>query len=219
LDKKGRYAMKKIIRSLVLVSVSVFGISSLALGNSITINFKNGKTVVYDQSEISSITFSDIVRPSINIVSGIKTFNGVSDGLDVGTALPPKMTGDFIIEMDVKPGASQQTHADIIDFNHRANVGLVIQQQVDDLNNFAFAVGNGNSGAVITYRLQTGVWQNIVFQRQGTEIRLYVNGQLVQAQPCFAGNIQYLPGSTVTVGYNKNYGRYFRGEIKDLRVK
>lgn len=211
--------MKRIIGSIIIVLVSVFGLSLLAYGNSVTINFKNGKNVVYDQAEISSITFSEAARQSINIISGTKTFNGTSDGFDVGAALPQKMTGDFIIEMDVKPGASQQTHADIIDFNHRANVGIVIQQKGDDLNNYDFAVANGISGAVITYGLQTGVWQNVVFQRQGTEIRLYVNGQLVHAQPCFAGNIQYLPNSAVTVGYNKNYGRYFKGEIRDLRVK
>jgi len=216
---KGGYEMKKIIGSLALVSASVFGLSLLAYGNSITINFKSGRTVVYDQSEISSITFSETARPSLNIISGIKTFNGVSDALDVGTSLPPKMTGDLIIEMDVKPGASQQTHANIIDFNHRANEGLVIQQQGDDLNNFVFHIGNGNTVASITYRLQAGVWQNVVFQRQGTEIRLYINGRLVQTHPCFAGNIQYLPNSTVTVGYNKTYGRYFKGEIKDLRIK
>jgi hypothetical protein len=216
---KGGHEMKKIIGSLALISASVFGLSLLAYGNSITINFKNGRTVVYDQAEISSITFLETVRPSLDIISGTKTFNGVSDGLDLGTSLPPKMTGDFIIEMDVKPGASQQTHADIIDFNHRAVVGLVIQQKGDDLNNFDFAVSNGNNSAVITYRLQTGVWQHVVFQRQGTEIRLYVNGSLFQTQPCFAGNIQYLPNSAVTVGYNKTYGRYFKGEIKDLRIK
>jgi hypothetical protein len=211
--------MKKIIGFLALISASVFGLSLLAYGSSITINFKNGRTVVYDQAEISSLTFSETVSPSTYLISGTKTFNGISDGLDLGNSLPPMMTGDFIIEMDVKPGASQQTHADIIDFNHRANVGLVIQQKVDDLNNFDFFIANGNSGSVITYRLQTGVWQHVVFQRQGTEIRLYLNDVLVQTQPCFAGNIQYLPDSSVTVGYNKTYGRYFKGEIKDLRIK
>jgi hypothetical protein len=199
--------------------VFVLALPLLAYGDSVTINFKNGRTVVYDQAEIGSITFSETARPSSDIISGTKTFNGFSDGINIGASLPAKMTGDFTIEMDVKPGPSQQTHADIIDFNHRANVGIYIQQNGDDLNNFVFAIGNGNSSAAITYRLQTGVWQHIVFQRQGTELRLYVNGVLVQTQPCFAGNIYYLPDSSVTVGYNKTYGRYFKGEIKNLRIK
>ncbi len=210
--------MKKMITSLALVSACVFGLSLLAYGNSITINFKNGRTVVYTQSEISSITFSDSTSLSY-IFSGVKVFNGINDGIDIGAALPSRMIGDFTIEMDVKPGSNQQTHADILDFNHRANVGLVIQQRGDDLNNFDFAIGNGSSGAVITYKLQTGVWHHIVFQRQDTEIRLYINDALVDTKPCFAGNIYYLPNSSVTVAYNKTYGRYFKGEIKNLSIK
>jgi len=62
--------MKKIIVSLALVSACVFVLSLLAYGNSITINFKNGRTVVYDQSEINSITFSEAARPSSDNIFG-----------------------------------------------------------------------------------------------------------------------------------------------------
>jgi hypothetical protein len=96
---------------------------------------------------------------------------------------------------------------------------LVIQQNCDDLNNFSFAIGNGNSGAAIAYRLQTGVWHHVVFQRQGTEIRLYINDALVDTKPGFSGPIYYLPNSSVTVAYNKTYGRHFKGEIKNLRIQ
>ncbi len=211
--------MQKVTGFIVFVAAFIFVFPLLVRGSSITINFKDGKTVVYEQSEISSITFLEKTpRAFIDIFTGAKAFNGNNNGLTVGTELPPKIMGDFVIEMDVRPGESQQTHANIIDFNHRENIGLAIQQQENDLNNFAFFIGNGSSSAGITYRLQTGVWQHVVFQRQGKEIRLYVNGLLIQTQPCFAGNISYLSNSSVTVGYNANYGRYFKGEIKDLKI-
>jgi len=181
----------------------------------------NHRGVVWSsKSETRSTTVAEPARdPSHFVISGTKTFNGANDGIDLGAGLVSGITGDFTIEMDVRPGSTQQTHADIIDFNHRENVGLVIQQRGDELNNFQFFFGNGSSTSLIAYRLQADVWQHVVFQRRGTEARLYVNNALVDSKPCFAGNIYYLPGSTVTVGYNKNYGRYFKGEIKDLRIR
>lgn len=211
--------MKMIKQWILLAAALSIALPTLAHSSMVTINFKNGKTVVYNQSEINSITFAEAAKSSSYIFSGVKSFNGVNDGIDLGTALPSRMQGDFTIEMDVKPGSNQQTHADILDFNHRDRVGLVIQQVGDDLNNFVFAIGNGNGGASITYRLQTGAWQHVVFQRADTEIRLYVNDALVETKPCFPGNIYYLPDSSATVGYNKTYGRYFKGDIKNLSIR
>ena len=158
----------------------------------------------------------DETSPIAAYSSGV--FDGNSGGSALGTNITPRLEDDFTIELTVRPGAPQQTYADIIDFNHRANLAIVIQQNQDDTNSFIFAIGNGTTGSAITHRLQAGVWQRIIFQREGTQLRLYVDGALVATQPCFLGKIAFLPDSNVTVGYNANYGRHFRGEIQDLRI-
>ena len=146
------------------------------------------------------------------------SFDGRTDGFTLGQRLPAQLAGDFTIEMTVKPAAPQETNADIIDFNHRAVQGLVIQQLQDDTNNYVFHIGNGTVKTMFTYRLQTGVWQRVVFQREGTLLRLYVDGALAATQPCFPDPIDYLPDSDATIGYNKSYGRHFKGELKDVAV-
>lgn len=145
-------------------------------------------------------------------------FDGSTSRVELGSAVVPNMLGNFSIEMWIAPGSTQQTHADILDFNHRENVGIVFQQNVDSLNQFGFSVGNGTTSASITYQLQTGVWQHIKFQRLGTQLLLYVNKSLMATAPCFSGDVYFLPDSGFTVGYNLNYGRYFNGSIYDLKL-
>jgi hypothetical protein len=189
----------------------------------------SGVTVAYNvnygryfNGTIKGLKFWNYARSPASLQSksmGLATFafNGSTDGLGLGGGLVPKMVGDFSIEMWVYPGSTQQTYADIVDFNHRSNVGLVIQQDGNNLNQFVFAVGNNSTSAGILYQLQTNTWQHVRFERRGAELRLYINSSLVATQPCFAGDIYYLPGSNVTVGYNVNYGRYFNGTVYDLK--
>jgi hypothetical protein len=62
--------MKKTNGSILLAAVCLFALPLVAYSDSITINFKNGRAVVYDQSEINSITFSEAARPSSDNISG-----------------------------------------------------------------------------------------------------------------------------------------------------
>jgi hypothetical protein len=182
------------------------------------------KTISSSINDFSSISFDNMIS-SINIVKSTAiesplTYlanSPVNTQQNLGTTLAPRMTKDFTIEMWVNPGNTQQTYANILDFNHRANVGMVFQQDGNNLNNFGFGMGNGSTSAGIIYQLQTGVWQHIAFEREGTALRLYSNGKLVATAPCFAEDIYYLPGSAVTVQHNINYGRYFNGAIKGLK--
>jgi hypothetical protein len=146
------------------------------------------------------------------------SFNGSSDGMSLGTRLPEIMKGDFTIELLVNPGATQQTYADILDFNHRANVGLVIQQNGNATNQFLFYIGSGSTSSGVSAQLTANRWQSVVFERQGAQLSLYLDGSLVSQLTGFSGNISYLAGSNVTVGYNANYGRYFNGQIKVVRI-
>ena len=138
--------------------------------------------------------------------------------INMGTSIPPAMTGDFTIEMWVYPMDTQETYANIIDFNHRNNIGLVFQQNGNNLNDFIFGLGNGSTTSYIQYQLQTKTWQHIAFQREGTTIRLFVNGNLVASQACFAGDVYYLPDSSATLWYNLNYGRQFNGMLKGVKL-
>jgi hypothetical protein len=176
----------------------------------------------YFSGSIKGLKFWDHAQSDSGIVAdsllhSTFAFNGSTDGLMLGNAITPKATGYVAMEMDIYPASTQQTYANIIDFNHRNGIGMVIQQNGNDVNNFGFCLANGSTGSGILYRLTPNVWQKIKFERNWSVINLYVNDKLVATQPCFSGNIYFLPNSNVTLGYNANYGRYFNGSIRNLR--
>jgi hypothetical protein len=144
-------------------------------------------------------------------------FNGSTDGIKLGDIIVSRMTKNFSIEMKIKPGSTQQTYANILDLNHRANIGFVIQQNGNSTNNFIFGLANGSTTSYISYQLTANTWQTVNFERKGTTINLYVNKILVSTQSCFAGDSYFLPGSSATLGYNVNYGRYFNGSISNVK--
>jgi hypothetical protein len=84
---QGGEEMKKTHGFILLAAVCVFAFPLVAYSDSITINFKNGSTVVYDQSVINSITFSEAARPSFGNVSGR---DGHFIAYDNGTVLDTK---------------------------------------------------------------------------------------------------------------------------------
>lgn len=174
----------------------------------------------YFNGEINGLRFYNYVKNEWNIQNDMFissfTYNGSNEGINAGSQYTTKMKNNFTISMWVKPQNTQQKYANIIDFNHRGNLGLVIQQDGSNNNKFGFGLGNGSTSSGITYQLKSREWQHIAFQRQGGEIRLYVNGLLVDTQTCFTDSISYLENSEATIGFNKTYGRYFNGQVRNI---
>jgi len=160
-------------------------------------------------------------------VTGLYKNQAVCDGspnggVNLGSSFSSQLTGDFVIELNVLPKSTQNTYANILDVNHRANVGLVIQQAGDDVNNYVFGIGFGNTSACILQRLTPDKGNYICMSREGGvfALQVYPSGpnsyQSVACDP--AAPISIIPGSNITMGYNANYGRYFNGTVYNLRV-
>jgi outer membrane protein assembly factor BamB len=162
------------------------------------------------------------------------TMNLVCDGTDKGLDLPginpQDLKSNFRIELEFVAGATQNTYADILDFNHRDNVGLVIQQAGTSTNTFVFYIGNGSSYSYVTYHFNPGTTYSIVFQKVANRLQLFVSEgsyigsfrtlplEKVAETVCFSGDVYFLPGTVPTLGYNKNYsGRGFNGQILNVK--
>ncbi len=215
----------KVIGKFYFLALALIGLLALGLAACSPVLQENP---VDDEGAPNSAPISlniDPNRPLLNLVC-----DGSSKGLDLTRLNPADFAGDFRIELELRAGTTQNTYANILDFNHRANVGLVIQQMGTDTNNFMFAIGNGTTSAALSCELDPAFNNVIVFQRSGNLLELYVGWVYpdvpVGSYPktldltcvgrtfdCFTGPVAFIPGSVPTLGYNKNYGRGFNGTI------
>lgn len=47
---------------------------------------------------------------------------------------------------------------------------------------------------------------------------IYINGIMKDKRACFAEDISYLTYAALTLGYNANFDRYFKGQIRGLKL-
>ena len=160
---------------------------------------------------IPALSYADSSSLPLNTIDSMAGFQD-----NLGSNLPPQLTGDFTIEAWVNPAATQPTNAAIIDFNSGNNTGIVIKQNGATVNNFGFDIGNGISSYGMNCQLQANVWQHLAFQRQGQTLNLYINGNLVATQGCFAGSIT-APNADVTLGYSLTNGGNFNGRMSGIK--
>ncbi len=84
-----------------------------------------------------------------------------------------------------------------------------------------FTIG-GKDGFLVRVngdQLETGRWYHIAGQYDGSEAKLYVDGELIKAKP-YDGGMDYTFSDVLQVGgqfWSDKYD-WFRGQIKDLRV-
>jgi len=149
---------------------------------------------------------------------GAIQFDGKDDVIDVGTNNSIKPTKDITLEFWVKPGASQNTYADI--YGNHVGGGFVVQQNVSQLNKFYFTYNNGSSfqGIGLVTQLNTGQWNHFVVQKNGTVVRHYLNGVFV-GQVSVSGDIYYAANEHMYIGNGyTGLSRVFNGTIDETRV-
>lgn len=63
-------------------------------------------------------------------------------------------------------------------------------------------------------------WYHVVLSRSNTEIRLYINNQLVQSQPSSASLPAAYMNSSIYVGtrFQNGLGQSFKGQLDDIRI-
>jgi hypothetical protein len=83
---------------------------------------------------------------------------------------------------------------------------------------------NANNGALITSptKITLNQWQHVAATKNGTEVKLYLNGELVHTESLEAAEIAYNNGFELSIG-KQNQGRpffksAFQGEIDEMQI-
>ncbi|MFA6028048.1 MAG: DUF2341 domain-containing protein [Patescibacteria group bacterium] len=133
-------------------------------------------------------------------------FDGSDDNIDMGSWLDYQT---FSISLWVRPGATQNTYADIFDNNHDASHNFVMQQDGGTTNRYGF---NGITG---TFDLTASNWQHIVAIKDTTGSWVYVNGSLVGSGG--ASTISF-SGQYLRFGRWGGGGRWWTGRMDEINV-
>jgi len=148
---------------------------------------------------------------------GSIVFDGVNDYVNCGSINFTSGTS-ITIEVWVNPNSSQNTYADILDYNHGANGGFVIQQNGNALNQYYLAYWNGTSFDITsTITLNSNSFNHLVFVKSGTSTIGYLNS---------VNTIQYTGSSNINCsGYVLYLGRFvvgagreFNGSISNTKI-
>jgi hypothetical protein len=139
---------------------------------------------------------------------GSLSFDGVNDYVDCGSINFTSGTS-ITIEVWVKPNSSQNTYADILDYNHGATGGFVIQQNENALNQYYFAYWNGSGFNITpTITLNSNSFNHLVFVKSGTSTIGYLNS---------VNTIQYTGSSNINCsGYALHIGRFVAGAGREF---
>ena len=133
--------------------------------------------------------------------------------------LQTEFSQEFTIECWVNPADQQNVHANIFGNHEGEGMGLVLQQDGANTNQFYAAYGIGAKKWVMTepVALTPGRWQHVALVKTREKLRIYLNGVLVAEEECTAPALPSSMPLAVGLGYTDRT-RCFRGLIDDFRV-
>lgn len=140
------------------------------------------------------------------------SFDGADDSVDLGAGYQLQT---FTYAFWVKEGETQGSgFIDILDTDHRSEVGIVIQKGHDGPHDYVVGMG-GTEGMFVT--LQPGVWQHIAFTRGEDGLaQLFLDGQRIDTKS--SPPVVYHGSEFLRLGRWGGGGRHWRGEIDEFRV-
>ena len=124
-----------------------------------------------------------------------------------------------LVECWINPADHQNAYADIFGNHVSEGLGVVLQQNGTQANQFYAAYGAGQQKWVLTdpVTLAAGRWQHLALVKMATELRLYLNGILVTATEEAAPLLPSPMPVAVGLGYS-DAGRCFCGLIDEFRI-
>lgn len=138
----------------------------------------------------------------------------------IDTGFPQTELGEeFTVECWVNPADHQGQHADIFGNHVSEGLGLVLQQDGANTNQFYAAYGVGDKNWLMTdpVALAPDRWQHVALVKTREDLRIYLNGILVVTKDAAAPALPSPMPLAVGLGYT-DQTRCFRGLIDDFRV-
>ena len=138
-------------------------------------------------------------------------FNGSSAYLQSAAAFDLLQgSSDCSIFVVTRPGASQPTYADLFDYSHDGNGGLVYEQNGNNLNQFYF-----NGFAQVQLQAGQLCFSSVI--KGGTSQQVFFNGQLVSSGTA-PSTPNFAPPRGFLVGNWFRGGRCYNGDIAELLI-
>ena len=149
---------------------------------------------------------------------GSISFDGIDDFILTNTNFPTLST-EWTVDCWCKPGTSQVTYADIWG-NHGGGApnGFVMQQNVNTLNQYYVAFGNGSTYFVTSnIGVTASVWNHVVAVKNSASIIAYINGVVV-TNDSLVGTMAASPQNFMVASGVSGGGRNWNGSVASIKV-
>ncbi len=147
---------------------------------------------------------------------GALRFKALASTSVLATAVPTFVSTSFSICLWANWTTIGTTVADIValwDNGHDTGKGFVIQDRPDLSKKLSFFIG-GSSSVESTGQVGNGTWRHIACTYDGTNARMYIDGQLNNTAATTSGTQQTL----FYWGRTQNFSRYLTGTLEDARL-
>jgi hypothetical protein len=148
-------------------------------------------------------------EPTKGTPAGALDFDGQDDEVTLGNWFRYQV---FTIQFWAKPGATQNTYANIIDNEHDSYISWTIQQDGDNTNAYYYG-----GGANAYFSLEADVWQQVSLVKKEDSVAVYVNGVLIDSAPRII-DIDYPYNHTMRLGNWAGGGRNWNGQLDEVRL-
>jgi hypothetical protein len=148
-------------------------------------------------------------EPTKDTPAGALDFDGQDDEVNLGDWFRYQV---FTIQFWAKPGATQNTYANIIDNEHDSYISWTIQQDGDNTNTYYYG-----GGANAYFSLEADVWQQVSLVKKEDSVAVYVNGVLIDSAPRII-DIDYPYNHTMRLGNWAGGGRNWNGQLDEVRL-
>ncbi|MFI5377932.1 MAG: LamG-like jellyroll fold domain-containing protein [Tepidisphaerales bacterium] len=147
----------------------------------------------------------------------VLSFSGDGDFVETASNLPD-LAMPFSITLWVRPAATQVEHADIFGNHGEPFVGISLQQDGTQTNKFGFGYGDGKKWQGTGHaQLKADQWQHLAIVCDGKDSVLYIDG-VEKIRGPGQGPVAANPNQNFKLGQGYHSGRYFRGQISDVRI-
>lgn len=158
---------------------------------------------------LSCNKFDDVChQPTNSTAAGALDFDGRDDEVNLGEWFHYQV---FSVQFWAKPGATQNTWTNIMDDEHGDTTGWVIEQNVDNTNEYYIA-----GGTLILFKLQADEWQQVSIVYDEDALTVYINGELIERK-ALEKPIYYVGGHVLRLGQWASGGRAWNGQLDEVR--